>query len=453
MPDPPPQPKAQPQPRHSVRPFRLSRRHLLRGLGATVALPYLEPMMASSVMASPKPVIPPRLGFFYFGTGMNMREFTPATTGPDYQFTRILKPLERHRDDFSVLSGTYLAHGGGHDGAYPFATAVARGERQRISPDQIAARQLGEDTRYPSLTMSVARGTNLGSQALATISWNEQGVPLPADNDPKAIFDRMFRPDSDEVRAGLDTEFRRKGSVLDVVMDDAKRLNQQLGHADREQMDQYLNSIRELERALERRIEWADRPKPKLEIDNLHEFEESMVPEGNGDFLYDDYGRMMYDLIALAFQTDSTRIASYVVRTELAGGVYPEFGVSKGYHSLTHHGNDPRNLEELAAVDVIYMTHWAHLIDRLKAVRQPDGTTLLDHTLLGYSSGMGFDHSRDRLPTVLTGGRALGVRHGGHLDLDRTPLASLWHTMLDRAGVDPGPGFQDSTGVIADLVA
>ena len=161
----------------------------------------------------------------------------------------------------------------------------------------------------------------------------------------------------------------------------------------------------------------------------------------------------MYDLIALAFQTDSTRVITYVVRTELRGGSYPEWGLSKDYHSLTHHGNDPQNLEELAKADTIYMRHWAHFLRRLRSIPEGDGT-LLDRTLLGFSSGMGIGHSRDLLPTVLSGGSGLGIRHKGHVRLpENTPLANLWTTMLDRAGVEvPGGPLHDSTGVVKELI-
>ncbi|PQO35264.1 hypothetical protein C5Y96_09495 [Blastopirellula marina] len=433
----------------------MSRRTFLRGSGVVMALPYLEAMMPSSVLSAPTPQAPPRIGMFYLGTGMNMRQFWPTQEGLDYQASRILKPLDKHRGQFTAINGTFLKAGGGHDGAYPFSTSIAKGERQRQSPDQDAALAIGTDTRFSSLQLSVDRGTNYGSQALATISWNEQGVPLAAENDPKVLFDRLFRPDTQEQKAEEKNEFRRRQSILDLVRDDAKQLAGRLGQTDRDQLEQYYTSVRELEKSLARRVEWADTPKPPVETDDLHgTYEKKMAgPEGNGDYLYDDYAKLMYDLIALAFQTDSTRVVSYVVRKELAGGVYPEFNVSKGYHALSHHGNDPQSLEELARVDAIYMTHWAYFLDRLKSIREADGT-LLDRTILGLSSGMGFEHSKNNLPTIISGGNALGVKHCGHLKLEsEIPLASVWQTMLDRVGVDTGNQFQDSTGLVQALVS
>jgi len=432
---------------HILKQSQISRRAVLQGVGATLALPWLEAMGASAPSART-----PRFGMFYFGTGMNMRQFTPEDTGPNFATTRILEPLESHRGDFTVLSGTYLEHGGGHDGAYPFATSIARGEPQVLSPDQIVARKIGQDTRMPSLQMSVAKGTGFGNQALATISWNEQGVPLAAENDPKAIFDKLFRPDSPEQVKNRSHEFRQRESVLDIVRGQAKSMERKLGKQDREQLDQYFNSIRELEKQLERDVAWSDKPKPDPDLGGYGSYDSSLT-DNEPDFSYETYAKLMYDLIALAFQTDSTRVISYVVRRELSGGVYPEFGVSKGYHSLSHHGNDPRNLEELAKVDTIYMKHWAHFLKRLSDIKEGDGT-LLDHTVLGFSSGMGIGHSKTRLPTVLSGGKALGIKHQGHLKLAKdTPLSALWQTMVEACDTDPGKQFQDSPGIVGELVA
>ena len=436
----------------TAKPFRMSRKAFLRGAGAMLALPYLEAMMPQSALAAPSPQAPKRMGMFYFGTGMNTWQLFPEEFGRDYKTTQILKPLDGLRDEFTILSGTMLNKGGGHDGAYPFSTAIAKGEKQRISPDQVAAAVIGRDTRYSSLQLSVERGTAFGSQALATISWNEQGVPLAAENDPQVLFNRLFKPDDAKEIEQRNHEFRRRGSILDLVASDAKQLNLRIGSADKQQLEQYFNSIRELEKQLERRISWSDKAKPAPNTAGMGDFSKSKRPEGNGDFLYDDYAKLMYDLIALAFQTDSSRIVTYVVRKELSGGVYPEFGVSKDYHSLTHHGNDPQNLEELAKVDTIYMQHWAYFLNRLKSIKEGDGT-LLDRTVLGLSSGMGMGHSKDQLPTIVSGGRGLGLRHQGHLKLKNAPLSSLWQTMLERIDVPLAGPFQDSPGSIKELVS
>lgn len=435
----------------------LSRRTLLRGAGVSLALPWLEAMTptiaraAASAAQGPTP----RMAMFYFGTGMNMRQYFPDGTGPDAKLSRILKPLEKHRGQFTTFSNTWLEHGGGHDGAYPFSTSIVRGEKQTISPDQLAAELHGKQTRFPSLQMSVKRGTAFGSQALATISWNRQGVPLAAENDPKSIFNRLFRPMDEQAKSRQSDEFRQRGSVLDAVLSDAQSMQGQLSQADRRQLEQYFNSIREVENGLRREIDWSDRSKPKPKLEGFGDYDRAVSPEGNGNFQYDTFAKLMYDLVALAFQTDSTRVISYVVRTELAGGVYPEFGVSKGYHELTHHGNDPKNLEELAYVDTIYMKHWSYFLDRLASI-DDGGGSLLDHTMLGYSSGMGIGHSKTNLPTMLAGGGGLGIRHQTHVEFPNDspqPLSSLWQTMVEKMGVEVGDEFQDSPGPIEEVLA
>lgn len=430
----------------------IGRRAVLRGTGVTLALPWLEALVRRGRANEPSPQATPRMGMFYFGTGMNMREFYPEGFGQSAKLSRILKPLEPSRGKFTVLSGTWLEHGGGHDGAYPFATAIPRGDKQTKSPDQLVADVHGKQTRFPSLQLSVKRGTGFGSQALATISWNQQGVPLAAENDPQTLFNRLFRPTDQADRAAQDGEFRQRGSVLDAVREDARGIGAAISQQDRRQLDQYFNSIREVELGLQREIDWADRPKPEPDLKGYGDYEAAVAPEGNGKFVYDTYAKLMYDLIALAFQTDSTRVVTYVVRTELAGGVYPEFGVSKGYHELSHHGNDPANLDQLAKVDTIYMKHWNYFLQRLDSIRDGEGT-LLDHSMLGFSSGMGIGHSKAILPTVMSGGSGLGIRHQTHLQLgENTPLSSLWQTMVERMGVPVEGNFQDSPGAISELV-
>jgi hypothetical protein len=276
-------------------------------------------------------------------------------------------------------------------------------------------------------------------------------VPLAAENDPHVLFTRLFAPDTEQQKASQSVEFRRRQSVLDLVRDDANQLAKQVGATDRDRLDQYFNSVRELEKQLARRVEWSMKSKPAPDPEGLRDYSKNMTPEGVPGFFYDTYAKLMYDLIALALQTDSTRVVTYVVRTELAGGVYPEFGVSKDYHALTHHGNDPQNLEELAKVDTIYMTHWAYFLQKLRNIKEGDGT-LLNRTVLGFSSGMGIGHSKDLLPTVISGGTGLGIEHQGHLKLDKMPLSSVWHTMLDRVGAPPAGQFQDSRGPIKQLI-
>lgn len=446
---------------HITKDLQLSRRAALRGIGATVALPFLEAMMPKSAFASAEAAsaaIPGRMGMFYFGTGMNMREFEPETTGRDYALSPTLKVLGAHKQDFTVLSGTYLEHGGGHQGDYTFSTGVKAIDggtiKNQISADQVAAEHIGRETRFPSLQMCIQRGTGFGGN-MRTLSWSRNGVPLASENDPSLIFQRLFQVDTEEEQKARAEGFRTRGSILDAVLKDANRLQKSVGKADQEKLDEYFTSLREVEQQLQRDEDWAHKPKPKVDTQGMYSYDSSYtVNMPAGAFAYEQYAKMMYDLIALAFETDSTRVITYVVRQESSGGTFPEFGVSKGFHELTHHGNDPKNLAELALVDRIYLGHWNYFLNRMKSFRQPDGSTLLDHSLLGFSSGMGIGHSKDRLPSCLFGGARRGVAHQGHLKLaSQTPLSAIWHTMLDRLDVPVGDQFQDSPGVIRELTA
>lgn len=433
----------------------ISRRTVLRGLGAVVALPSLEAMLPSSAEAArDASAIPPRMVVSHFGIGMNVREFFPKEEGKDYTASRILKPLDGYRDDMTVLSGTYLEHGGGHTGDYTFLTGAegwtSSGISNSISADQVAANAVGGQTRFPSLQLSVKRGTNYGNQGLATLSWNANGIPLAAENDPATIFARLFKVDSRREAKRRSAGFRRRASILDYVRGQAKQMERQVGKNDRAKLDEYFTSVREIESQLQRNIDWSARPKPTPQLDDIGDYGRPYPPNSPG-FDYPTYAKLMFDLIVLAFQTDSTRVITYNVRTE-SGEIFPVHGVSKGYHALTHHNNDPKNLDELAKVDEVNMGFWAYFLGRLKSVKEADGRSLLDYTMSAYSSGMGIDHSRDRLPTAMFGGSAIGVKHQGHLKLpEKTPLSRLWHTMVDRMGVQTDT-LQDSKGVISELV-
>ncbi len=446
---------------HISNSVQLPRRTVLRAAGTAMSLPFLEAMIPSKGMAAENP-IPPRMACFYFGTGMNMREFEPKDEGPDFTFTPVLKPLEKHRGDLTVFSGTFLEFGGGHGGDYTFLTGVNTKKggsiQNAISADQVVAKKIGGVTRYPSLQMSVKKGTNFGSSALCTLSWNQNGIPLASESDPHRIFSRLFQADSPDEAAQRQADFRLRGSVIDAVMGQAKALETTISSQDKEKLDEYFTSVREVESQLERNIQWADKPKPVVDLsDGYGDYSQPSGPDdvNSGEFHYFDYAKMMYDLIALAFQTDSTRVITYVVRRELAGGVYPEFGISEDFHTLTHHNNDPRKLRDLAKADTIYMRHWSAFLDRLKSIKEVDGRPLLDYCMLGFSSGMGIGHSKDRLPTVLCGGRGLGIQHQGHLKLPPlTPLSAMWHTMAYKMGAAaPDERFQDSPGVVKELVS
>ncbi|HEX5103253.1 MAG TPA: DUF1552 domain-containing protein [Pirellulaceae bacterium] len=435
----------------------LDRRTVLKSLGALVPLPLLEAMLPGTNRgadaASP---VPPRMLVCHFGTGMNIREFFPKETGPDCTLPRIVKPLEAWRKRMTIVSGVQLEHGGGHTGDYTFLTGTggwkSTGIKSGISADQVVAGEIGGQTRFASLQLSIARGTNYGQQGLATLSWNKNGIPLAAENDPHAIFQRLFGIDDAREAAGRAAGFRRRASILDYASGQARQMQRAVGVADRLKLDEYFTAVREIESQLERDVAWSQKPKPQPQLDGLGDYSRSLTHQTTG-FDYAVYQKLMYDLIALAFQTDSTRVITYNVRQELSGGTFAVHGVSKNFHSLTHHNNEPKNLDELAQVDEINMGFWTKFLERLEQIPQPDGRSLLEHTVIAYSSSAGMDHSRDKLPTAIFGGEALGMKHSTHLALAAgTPLARVWHTLADRMGVQRDT-LQDSRGPISELLA
>ncbi len=438
-------------------PKRISRRAALRGLGVTLALPYLEAMAPTSAAAAAtaKSAVPGRMVVCHYGTGMNVRQFFPTDTGKQFTFSRILKPLERFRENMTVVSGLYLEHGGGHTGDYTYLTGAkgmrGNGIENSISADQVVAEHVGRHTRFPSLQMSISRGTGYGNQGLATLSWNRNGMPLPAENDPKLFFSKLFKVDNKHEARRRDERYRRRGSILDAVLGEAKRLDNVVGKTDRAKLDEYLTSVREVERQLQHNVSWTKKPKPSPKLEGIGDYSQRATPGPR--MPYETWKKLMFDLIVMAIQTDSTRVITYNIRTEGTGEMWPIHGVSKGHHALTH-ATGANDLDELAKVDEINMGFWAQFLDRLQTVKEADGSPLLDHTMVAYSSGAGFYHSRDRLPTCVFGGKALGLKHQGHLKLpDKTPLSRVWHTMVDRMGVPVDDKFQDSTGVIGDMVA
>ena len=421
-----------------------------------MALPFLEAMMPSTALAqSATLTLPPRMAWMCYGIGMNMREFFPKGEGLDAEFSRILKPLERFRGQVTAFSGTAQETGGGHSGDYVILTAAPgktpTGIINSISADQVAAAHLGRDTRFPSLQLSIQRGTGYGGN-MNTLSWNDRGIPLAAENDPHVVFKRLFAVENARQRRDRDEAFRRRRSILDLVKGQAKQMEPKVSTTDKEKLDEYFTSVREVEKQLERNIDWAQKPKPEVQLDKLGDYSTPYKPGVNG-FDYPTYAKLMFDLMALAFQTDSTRVITYMARSE-GGEIFRCHDVSKNYHALTHHNNDPKSLKELAQVDEVNMGFFAGFMDRLQSITEPDGKTLLDRTMLATSSGMGIDHSRDRLPTALMGGSALGLSHKTHVALpENTPTANVWRTMLDRAGVPVDSSFQNSTGLLSQVLA
>ena len=441
----------------------LDRRTLLRGAGAGIALPFLEAMVPA--FAAPRRLqseAPRRLAFVYIPNGVIQDAWTPATSGSDFQFTRILKPLEAHRNDLLVLSG--LTHNNGRalgDGAGDHARAASSfltGIHPRktagadiklgISVDQVAANALGNETRFPSMELGIEPGRLAGncdsgySCAYSnSVSWRGEKTPNPPEIDPSEVFGRMFG----EIDAPLDHAERarrrsRDASVLDHVIADATRLRGTLGPTDRQKLDEYLTSVRDVERRVSMSSDEQDTLQPDM-----------ARPQGI-PANYSAHARLMFDLMALAFQTDMTRVATFMMGREGSNLTYPDIAVNRAHHGMTHHRGDPDKIEDITKVNRYHVEQFAYFVDKLAAIRDGEGR-LLDNMMVVYGSGIGDGnrHTHHDLPVVLAG-RGAGTLHPGrHIRYQtETPMNNLYLSLLDRVGVPTEP-LGDATGTLEHL--
>lgn len=451
--------------RHSKH-SHLDRRSFLRSAstGVVIGLPFLEAMSRNSRSVANAGEIavderPRRSVFCFWGLGMNGRDYTPAEARRDYQLTPILKPLAPHRDDITVISGLKLTHSGGHSGDRTFLTGTATHKadaKLRISADQELAEVVGRHTRFPSLQLGIRRGTGFGAPQDNTLSWTRSGTPLPAENRPHVLFDKLFRPETPETLAQREESFALQQSVLDSVREEAKRLEQTLGKNDRQKLEEYFTSIRDLENRMAVDRKWLHKPKPQVDAPEFGD-EQGLDPDKTS-LDYRRYQRLMFDVIALALQTDSTRVISYMARKDNSDGTgayRKETGNPYGYHTMTHHGEDPDKLKWWSIVDTHYMEEWAWFLDRLKNIKEGDGN-LLDHTMVvwGSSGGTINAHNNHHLPTMLCGGSRLGVKHQGHVVKEDVYLGNLWQTMFNVMGVPVPIDFQggEADGPISEVV-
>ncbi len=419
------------------REHELSRRSVLRAAGVALALPLLEFFQPRGAAAA---TVQPVRRMVNICTPLSVypASFFPEQAGRDYTLSPYLETLAEFRDDFTVISG--LSHpdvGNSHDSIYSFLTAaphpeIRGGFRNTISLDQFAAEHLGGLTRFPSLSMS-AEGLGL--------SYTRSGAQVPSDTGPAQVFARLFlegRPDEVEAQA---RRLRDGRSILDTVRDQAKDLQPALGARDRDKVDEYFTSVRELERRMLTAQEWAKRPKPKVD---------AKQPQNNQNPA-DLVGktRLMFDVAHLALQTDSTRLVTMMLLgTSL---VPPIDGVSLGHHDLSHHGQEPTKIEQLKKVDLEQMKTVHDLLAKLKGTTE-EGDTLLDRTMVFFSSNLGnaSNHSTRNLPVLFAGG---GFKHGQHLAFDPKgppPLSNLFVTMLQRLGIEADK-FGTSNGTLTGL--
>lgn len=449
--------------------LNISRRTVLRGLGTAMALPWLEAMspvgqvLAGEGAGGSSGLPPKRMAFCYVPNGINMVDWTPKTEGTDFELPEILNVFSEFREDMLVLSGLTLdkarANGdGGGDHARALSAFLTCSQPRKthgadikvgISVDQLAAQTYGKTTRFPSLEIGCDAGAQAGncdsgySCAYShNIAWRTESSPVAKEINPKAVFERLFgdaaQPTKDRK---LGQEKSYKTSVLDLVLSDAQRLQKKLGFSDRRKIDEYLNSVRELESRL-RRSEFTATVQG---IDGVP------VPKGLPK-VYSEHLDLMSDMLALAFQTDVTRVSTFVFANEGSNRSYPFIEVREGHHDLSHHANDEAKKEKIKKINIFHAQHMAYLIRKLKNIKEGEGT-LLDNTMLVYGSGIGDGnaHNHDNLPVVMFGKGGGTVTSGRHVKYEKeTPIANLYLAMLDRLGV-PTDKLGDSTGKLLNL--
>jgi Protein of unknown function (DUF1552) len=432
----------------------IHRRAFLRGTGAALALPLLDAMTPALSAETTRPI---RMGFIQVPNGiMNLKnEWAPKAEGA-LEMTRILQPLANHRDRLVVMSnldsqqaaGLNFEVGGDHPRA---CTAWLTGThakmtsgadlRAGISVDQIAARQFGKETQLASLEIGLESPEVVGACESAygcayynTIAWRNETSPLPMENRPRAIFERLFGEGgtNPEVRLALRQEDR---SILDAINADVKRLRGKLGGTDRGKIDQYLEAIRDVERRMQLAEKQGD-----------HEVPQIAGPAGAPE-VFSEYFKLMSDLLVLAWQTDMTRVITFMMGHEMSGRAYPEIGFGDAHHPCTHHQGDPEKIEKTVQINTFHTKMLSYYLDKLAATPDGDGS-LLDHSMILYGAALSDAnlHLYNDLPLVLVGGGVGGIKGGQHVRYaKRTPLTNLLLTMLDKANVKGVESLGDST--------
>ena len=435
---------------------KINRRSILRGLGVSLAIPSLESFAVGGVSG-----IPLRMGFTYIPNGVIMDEWRPLETGSLKSLPNSLKPLQNHTADFQVISGlnhtkAYANGDGGGDHARANATFLTGCQARKtagkdikigVSVDQIAADSIGDRTRLRSLELScdgVRRSGKCDSGYSCAyqynLSWKTESMPMVPESNPRLVFERLFgNASSPTDRKGQLKRRVLNKSILDFALQGANDFNKRLGKSDQEKLSEYFTSVRELEKRIEREEKnWEKLPDLKSPTG---------IPEN-----YRAHLRLMFDMMVLAFQSDSTRISSFLLAHDGSNRSFREIGVPEGHHSLSHHKNDPEKIKKLAKIDLFYSEQFAYFIDKLSTTQEIDGSRLLDHCMIVFGGGIsdGNRHRHSDLPVLLAGGSSHGLTTGRHVDYEGVPMTNLYLGMLDRAGIQASQ-VGDSSGHIKDL--
>ena len=431
----------------------IPRRTVLRGIGATVALPLLDGMVPALSALAQTPASPKqRFGFVYVPHGSIMREWTPAQEGTNFEFSPILRPLESFRDQLSVLTNFSNYGENGHSvssAMWLSGTFPAKGSVLKLGTtiDQMIAKEIGRDTTFPSMEFATEdHSSHLGSCAgdflcsyMSTISWASPTQPLPMEINPRVVFERMFggdRATPEERRARLE----KNSSILDAVRESANELKVQLGPRDRVRLTEYLDHVREIER----RIVRAEQQRDETGI------EAPPTPVGVPEN-WEEHVKLQFDLMALALQGNLTRVLSFMMARELSTLSYPQIGVADGHHPVSHNNNIPEQVAKKIKVDIYHLDLFGQFLDKLRATPDGDGS-LLDHSLFLYGSGMtnGNAHDHENLPTLVVGGAAGRHKGNRHIKMPKsTPLSNLMIALMDKAGLNIEKFGQSDTNIVS----
>jgi hypothetical protein len=444
----------------------INRRRFLRGLGACIALPAfasLEPLRllaAPSVGATAK--APVRMAFLYVPNGIIPSAWWPEESGSNFSLPPTLQPLEKLRDKFQLISGLQdLSANPGVDGAGDHARAggtFLTGVRIKktagsdihagVSIDQVVAQRIGHLTRFPSLELSCDSVRKAGdcdsgySCAYAyNLAWRSANQPLTPEPNPRLVFERLFGTGSRDERVNnLKRRQQEQHSILDFVMDDADAIQKKMSGRDRQKLDQYLTSVREIEQRIERA--------EQMPVNNPDADAPPGIPAEFGGHV-----QLMFDMLLLAFQTDSTRVATMLIAAEGSNRTFTEIGIAEGHHNLTHHRNDPELIAKVKRIDLWYAKHLANFLDKMEQTKDVDGQSLLHNSMIVYGSGNadGNRHTHTNLPILLAGNGGGTLQPGRYTKTDQTPLTNLFLGMADRMGVAGLERHGDSTGRLASI--
>ncbi len=454
----------------------LDRRAVLRGLGAAVAVPAFESLMPARALAAaasgagaPAQATtatgaPLRMAYVYFPNGVIADKWDPKGEGENYGLNLTTAPLAPHKSEFQMLSNFEQYHGwsngdGGGDharanstfltGAHAYKTAGSD-IKLGISVDQIAAREIGHLTRFASLELSCdgvrkAGGCDSGYSCAYqyNISWRSATTPMTPEANPRLVFERLFGEgrDAAERQRNFQARNAQQKSILDFIRDDAAKLNKQLGHNDQQKLEEYLSGVREIEKRIEKGERFGQLPDPGV----------PSPPDTPED--YGAHIRLMYDLMALAFQTDSTRIATFMLAHDGSNRSFSEIGVPEGHHTLSHHRRDQSKMDKIAKIDRFYTEQFAYFLQKMRDTRDVDGKSLLHNSMIVYGGGLkdADHHQHDKLPIILAGHGGGALTPGRHVKFPGdTPLTNLYLTMVDKMGVAVDR-VGDSTGRVKTI--